>query len=507
MASVTQEVQLGALLAPWLTASNVPAEYLQLALTAMTLDSRQVTPGCLFAAVNGHAVDGRRFIDNAIAAGASAIVAEADDIAADGEILFKNGIIIIYLHNLGHKLSAIAGRFYAEPDSKLKLYAVTGTNGKTTISQLLAQWADLIGYRAGVMGTTGNGLLTDLQPAANTTGSAIEIQQTLAELVAQGANFAAMEVSSHGLVQGRVSALHFVASIFTNLSRDHLDYHGDMAHYAAAKKSLFTEHDSGIAIINADDAVGLQWLVDLPQAVAVAMNTEAVATHAGSKLWATAVDFSTQGVTISFESSWGNGTFTAPLVGSFNATNLLLALATLLVSGHSLPELLAVAPRLQAVIGRMEVFQSPLSDKAMMVVDYAHTPDALEKALQALRVHCEGKLWCLFGCGGDRDTGKRPMMAAVAEQYADHIILVDDNPRSEDPQQIMLDMQAGLTAAATATVIHDRAQACAYAISQANSNDIILVAGKGHEDYQILADRTIHYSDRETVAALFREQA
>jgi UDP-N-acetylmuramoyl-L-alanyl-D-glutamate--2,6-diaminopimelate ligase len=169
--------------------------------------------------------------------------------------------------------------------------------------------------------------------------------------------------------------------------------------------------------------------------------------------------------------------------------------------------LLAVAPRLQAVIGRMEVFQSPLSDKAMMVVDYAHTPDALEKALQALRVHCEGKLWCLFGCGGDRDTGKRPMMAAIAEQYADHIILVDDNPRSEDPQQIMLDMQAGLTAAATATVIHDRAQACAYAISQANSNDIILVAGKGHEDYQILADRTIHYSDRETVAALFREQA
>ncbi|MEC6815688.1 UDP-N-acetylmuramoyl-L-alanyl-D-glutamate--2,6-diaminopimelate ligase [Photobacterium toruni] len=507
MALVKQEVQLGALLAPWLTADNVPAKYLQVMLTTMTLDSRQVTAGCLFAAVKGHTVDGRRFIANAIAAGASAIVAEAEGVASDGDIQFQDGTIIIYLHDLGHKLSQIAGRFYGEPDSKLKLYAVTGTNGKTTISQLLAQWADLIGYRAGVMGTTGNGLLTDLHPAANTTGSAIEIQQTLAGLVAQGANFAAMEVSSHGLVQGRISALHFVASIFTNLSRDHLDYHGDMAHYAAAKKSLFTEHDSGVAVINADDVIGLQWLADLPQAVAVAMNADAVAAHSGLKLWATTVDFSTQGVTISFDSSWGQGVFTAPLVGSFNATNLLLALATLLASGHSLPQLLAVAPCLQAVIGRMEVFQSAMGNKAMMVVDYAHTPDALEKALQALRVHCEGKLWCLFGCGGDRDTGKRPMMAAIAEQYADHIILVDDNPRSEDPQQIMLDMQAGLSAITAATVIHDRAQACAYAITHAKANDIILVAGKGHEDYQILADRTIHYSDRETVAALFREQA
>lgn len=507
MASVKPELQLGILLAPWLTTTNVPAQYARVMLTAMTLDSRQVTAGCLFAAVNGHVVDGRRFIDNAIAAGASAIIAEAEGVTVDGDVQFQNGIIIIYLHNLNHKLSAIAGRFYGEPDSKLKLYAVTGTNGKTTISQLLAQWASLVGYCAGVMGTTGNGLLTDLHPAANTTGSAIEIQQTLAELVAQGADFAAMEVSSHGLVQGRISALHFVASIFTNLSRDHLDYHGDMAHYAAAKKSLFTDHDSGVAVINADDAIGQQWLVDLPQAVAVAMNVDAVATHCGSKLWATAVDFSTKGVTISFDSSWGAATFTAPLVGSFNATNLLLALATLLVSGHSLSELVAVAPHLQAVIGRMEVYQAPAGDKAMMVVDYAHTPDALEKALRALRVHCEGQLWCLFGCGGDRDNGKRPMMAAIAEQYADHIILVDDNPRSEDPQQIMVDMQAGLTVIDAATVIHDRAQACGYALMHAKANDIILVAGKGHEDYQILADRTIHYSDRETVAALFREHA
>ncbi|WP_318510740.1 UDP-N-acetylmuramoyl-L-alanyl-D-glutamate--2,6-diaminopimelate ligase [Photobacterium leiognathi] len=505
MASSRIMMKLEMLLSPWLTNKALPQALSDCQVNAITLDSRQVAAGSLFAAVKGHTIDGRRFIDTAIQAGAVAIIAEADGIAQDGDIVLQDGTCIVYLQDLNQKLSAIAGRFYGEPDQQLTLYAVTGTNGKTTISQLLAQWANLIGYKAGVMGTTGNGLLTDLKPAANTTGSAIEIQQTLAGLVEQGADFAAMEVSSHGLVQGRVRDLHFKASIFTNLSRDHLDYHGNMQNYADAKKSLFTEHDAGVPIINADDTVGAEWLHDLPHAVAVAIEPEAVANHTGLKLWATEVQFSTQGVTIAFDSSWGKGKFTAPLVGSFNATNLLLALATLLATNHSMAELLAKAPLLQAVIGRMEVFQD--TDKAMMVVDYAHTPDALEKALQALRVHCDGKLWCIFGCGGDRDSGKRPMMAEVAERLADQIILTDDNPRSEDPKVIVADMLAGLTAPQSATVIHDRATACRHAFTHASHQDIILVAGKGHEDYQILADRTIHYSDRETVAALLKELA
>ena len=243
MPVLNQNNKVGALLSPWVAA--LPAELADIELTGMTLDSRQVRAGEMFVAVNGHAVDGRRFIPAAIEAGASLILAEADESTDNGTVASQNGVAIVYLYQLGQQLSAIARRFFGQPDEQLKLVAVTGTNGKTTISQLLAQWAEQLGYCAGVMGTTGNGLLQQLKPAVNTTGSAIEIQQVLAELVEDGASFAAMEVSSHGLVQGRVKALDFAASIFTNLSRDHLDYHGDMASYAAAKKTLFTNHSSG----------------------------------------------------------------------------------------------------------------------------------------------------------------------------------------------------------------------------------------------------------------------
>lgn len=503
MPVLNQNNKVGALLSPWVAA--LPAELADIELTGMTLDSRQVRAGEMFVAVNGHAVDGRRFIPAAIEAGASLILAEADEITDNGTVASQNGVAIVYLYQLGQQLSAIARRFFGQPDEQLKLVAVTGTNGKTTISQLLAQWAEQLGYCAGVMGTTGNGLLQQLKPAVNTTGSAIEIQQVLAELVEDGASFAAMEVSSHGLVQGRVKALDFAASIFTNLSRDHLDYHGDMASYAAAKKMLFTNHSSGVAVINADDEVGREWLLTLPEAVAVVSDKSRLSGHAGRALWLEQVEYSTRGVTVCFDSSWGGGQFTAPLVGSFNVMNLMLALATLLATGHALPRLIETAPKLQAVIGRMEVFQKP--DKPMMVVDYAHTPDALEKALQALRVHCREKLWCIFGCGGDRDNGKRPMMAEIAERLADHIILTDDNPRSEDPTVIMEDMQAGLKQPDSAAVIHDRHAACKWALTHAGADDIVLVAGKGHEDYQILADRTIHYSDRETVEELLENNA
>ncbi|MDO6706440.1 UDP-N-acetylmuramoyl-L-alanyl-D-glutamate--2,6-diaminopimelate ligase [Photobacterium sp. 1_MG-2023] len=497
-------LSFGTLLSPWLDAETLTPQVADIPVTELTLDSRMVSPGSLFVAIKGHAVDGRQYIAAAIAAGASAVLAEAEAGQTDGQTEFQNGIPVVALTQLPARLSALAGMAYAQPDQALQLVAVTGTNGKTTVSQLLAQWAELLGRTSGVMGTTGNGLLADLKPAVNTTGSAIDIQRTLAELVRQRADFAAMEVSSHGLVQGRVKALRFAASIFTNLSRDHLDYHGDMASYAAAKQSLFTEHQAGVAVINADDAVGRVWLSELPDAVAVATHQQSLTAHSGPKLWLTSVQYTTQGVTAAFDSSWGAGELTAPLVGAFNVSNLLLSLATLLSLGYPLDALIASAPKLQAVIGRMEVFQA--ADKPMMVVDYAHTPDALEKALAALRQHCEGELWCLVGCGGERDRGKRPMMAAIAEQQADHVILTDDNPRSESPDQIVADMLAGLTHPERAQVIHDRAEACRQALIQASATDIVLVAGKGHEDYQILAGKTIHYSDRETVKALLESQ-
>ena len=487
-------MQLSELLLPWCELNQV------VEISSMTLDSRKVTTGCLFVAIQGHAVDGRQFIPVAIKQGASAVLAQSDEINKTGTIGFIDQTPIIYLDALSIKLSAVAGRFYHAEQRKMQLVGITGTNGKTTISQIIAQWATLLGKPAGVMGTTGNGLLTDLKPALNTTGSPIEIQQTLSDLENIGAKLTALEVSSHGLVQGRVNALNFDAAVFTNLSRDHLDYHGDMANYAEAKKLLFTSLCPKYSIINADDTVGASWLKELPNAVGVSLNEGNLSFHSDKKVFATSVIYSTDGIQISLNSDWGSANLSVPLIGAFNASNILVAFATLLSLGYDILELEVAAPKLSAVIGRMELFSS--EGKAKIVVDYAHTPDALDKALQALRVHCSGKLWCIFGCGGDRDTGKRPMMARIAEQQADVIILSDDNPRSEDPSIITKDMLVGLNEPEAAKIIHDRFDACQYALSQAGENDIILLAGKGHEDYQVLANKTVHYSDRESAQKL-----
>jgi UDP-N-acetylmuramoyl-L-alanyl-D-glutamate--2,6-diaminopimelate ligase len=466
----------------------------------MTLDSRVAASGDLFVAVVGHQADGRRYIPQAIAQGVAAVVAEAEGEAGDGEIREMHGVPVIYLSQLHQRLSALAGRFYHEPSSALQLVGVTGTNGKTTTTQLLAQWAQLLGKTSAVMGTVGNGLLDQVIPTENTTGSAVDVQQVLANLHQQGATFAAMEVSSHGLVQHRVSALKFAASVFTNLSRDHLDYHGDMAGYEAAKWLLFSEHDAGQAIINADDEVGRRWLTRLPDAVAVTMENNLEPGCRGRWLKATGVHYHDGGATIKFSSSWGEGEVESRLMGAFNVSNLLLALATLLALGYELADLLKTAARLQPVCGRMEVFTAP--GKTTVVVDYAHTPDALEKALQAARLHCTGKLWCVFGCGGDRDKGKRPMMGAIAEQYADVVVVTDDNPRTEEPKAIVDDILAGMLDAGRAYVVRGRAEAVTNAIMQAKENDVVLVAGKGHEDYQIVGNRRLDYSDRVTAARL-----
>lgn len=482
------------LLAPWV--ASLPTR----ALREMTLDSRTAAAGDLFVAIVGHTVDGRRHIPQAIAQGVAAVIAEAEGEARDGEVRDIHGVPVIYLNQLSQRLSALAGRFYHQPSQAMPLVSVTGTNGKTTTTQLLAQWAQLLGETSAVMGTVGNGLLGQIVAAENTTGSAVDIQHELDHLLAQGATFGAMEVSSHGLVQHRVAALHFAASVFTNLSRDHLDYHGSMERYAAAKWLLFSEHAYGQAIINADDEIGRQWLCHLPDAVAVSMENHTQPDCAGRWLAATAVEYHDGGASVHFSSSWGEGKLESRLIGAFNVSNLLLALATMLALGYPLDELQETAHRLDPVCGRMEVFRSV--GKPTVVVDYAHTPDALEKALAAARLHCKGKLWCLFGCGGDRDKGKRPLMGAIAEQYADITVVTDDNPRTEDPVSIVDDILAGMLNPGLAHVIPGRAEAVTSVIMQAGENDIVLVAGKGHEDYQIVGHRRLDYSDRTTVMAL-----
>ncbi len=489
---MSKDLTLATLLSPWLDITNKP--FSQLVITQLELDSRKVSTGTTFVAIKGHAVDGRRFITTSIEQGANAVIAQADQEIAHGHIEIVSGVPVVYIDSLNEHLSSLASRLH--PIKHNQLIGVTGTNGKTTVTQIIAQWLELTGQRAAVLGTAGNGFLEELEPAVNTTGSAIEIQQTLARLEHQGAQFTAMEISSHGLVQNRVKALPFSVGVFTNLSRDHLDYHGTMEEYGRAKFSLFEQHQCQHAVINVDDPVGQQWMAKLDDAVAVSLTP----TVFSNSLYATAVEYSESGISLSFAGMYGEGHFTVPLIGEFNANNILVAFAALLALGVDKQQLITSAPRLQPVVGRMELFK--VADKAKVVVDYAHTPDALEKALQALRVHCNGQLWAIFGCGGDRDKGKRPMMASIGERLADQVILSDDNPRSESPQQIVEDMLAGMNQPERANVEHGRFDALKFALEQSGEQDIILLAGKGHEDYQVLANETVHYSDRESALQL-----
>ncbi|MHA2938497.1 UDP-N-acetylmuramoyl-L-alanyl-D-glutamate--2,6-diaminopimelate ligase [Vibrio sp. RC27] len=490
---MNNSVSASDLLAPWL--NSLPQSYAALAIFRLELDSRNIKPGDTFVAVVGHEVDGRHYIENAIKQGANLVIAQADEGLPHGLIENNSGVEIVYIERLNQILSPLAGRLYRH--STNKLIGITGTNGKTTISQLIAQWLELIGKRSAVMGTTGNGFLEQLVEAKNTTGSAIDIQRTLSELSSQGAEYTALEVSSHGLVQGRVSDLNFEAAVFTNLSRDHLDYHGTMEAYALAKKSLFTQHNVKHAVINVDDPVAKHWVDELPNAISVSIMQQPDSFEA---VWAKGVRYSEQGIEIAFSGKWGEGQLNAGLIGEFNANNLLVAFATLLSLGIEKSKLLQVSHKLIPVIGRMELFQA--DNKAKVVVDYAHTPDALEKALLALRVHCDGKLWAIFGCGGARDKGKRPMMASIGEQLADNVILTDDNPRNEEPSDIIADMLAGTHTPENIHVHHHRYTALEFALSQSNPNDIILLAGKGHEDYQVFASETVHFSDRESAQTL-----
>lgn len=487
---MTKAISMDTLLSTWVDCPSLSS----ILVSELELDSRRVQSGTTFVAIIGHVVDGRKFIPTAIEQGANAVIAQACEQKAHGTIEIVDDVPVIYLDALDKCLSEIAGHLYTYPT--MDLIGVTGTNGKTTITQLIAQWIDLVGSKAAVMGTTGNGFLDNLQEAANTTGNAVEIQKTLSSLAEQKAQYTALEVSSHGLIQGRVKALSFAAGVFTNLSRDHLDYHGTMEEYANAKFSLFSQHQCKAAVINVDDEVGACWIQRLDSAIAVSLQP----TDYPNAVWAQSVSYSEAGITLSIDGMFGRGEFTVALIGEFNASNVLVALTALLALGIDKQALFDVAGSLKPVLGRMELFTA--NGKAKVVVDYAHTPDALEKALQALRVHCHGKLWAIFGCGGDRDKGKRPMMAAIGESLADKVILTDDNPRSESPAAIVEDMLEGMQNPQQAIIEHNRFNALKHALAHSSELDIILLAGKGHEDYQVMADKTIQYSDRESALQL-----
>ena len=475
----------------------------EIAANGLIIDSRKVIPGSCFVAINGHALDGRKFIASAIAAGAAAVFSDADSATEHGQVSYVDTVPVIAFFALNSHLSALGEQFYQQPSRALQLVGVTGTNGKSTVTQIIANWVTLLGHKAGVMGTIGNGLFGQLSEAENTTGSALDVQAELARQRDLGAQLCAMEVSSHGLAQGRVAALDFDVALFTNLTRDHLDYHGDMASYGEAKKALMAMPVAQ-RVLNVDDSYGQVWALQWPQAVRFSVQQDLSST-VGPFVCCQGLTFHRQGFSCQLHSSWGNGLLECCLIGGFNAANILAALASLLALGYPLASLLAVAPRLTAVCGRMELFQQP--NQAACVVDYAHTPDALEKALQALQVHCQGRLWCIYGCGGDRDRGKRPLMAQVAEQFADVAIITDDNPRTESAADIVADMLTGVADPTAVVVLHERRAAIEWAVSHSQPEDIILVAGKGHEDYQVIGHDKHHYSDRETIIEILDNQA
>ncbi len=452
----------------------------------LQLDSRCIGEDDVFIACKGVAQDGRDFIREAVAMGAVAVLAERDEQWPEDRDC--DGVPVLVVDQLSHKVSELAAVFYDHPGQQLPVVGVTGTNGKTSCTQLMGQLLHELDQSCGILGTLGVGLYGQLQAGINTTPDAISIQRHLADWLQASLAAAAMEVSSHGLEQGRVAAVPFRVAIFTNLSRDHLDYHGTMQAYGEAKLELFQQAGLRVAVINADDEFAETVVAAMPDEVQVLRYS---LSDSSADIYARAIEFSAAAVRAELVSPWGVHSLRSPLLGNFNLANLLAALAALASLGYSLAELCAACNALTPVSGRMEkiAFDSDIE----VVVDYAHTPDALANALQALRPHTRGQLWCVFGCGGDRDQGKRPEMGRIAEQLADQVVVTSDNPRSENADTIVNDILIGV--AAPALVETDRAKAIAYAISQARPGDSILLAGKGHEDYQQVGEQRLPFSD------------
>lgn len=469
----------------------VPLDYLlpqapsSVLVRALTLDSRKTRPGDLFLAVPGYRQDGRRHIADALARGAVAVAYETEGAAP----LSADSAVLVPVRGLAAQLSYIAGRFHGDPSRSLHLVGVTGTNGKTTVTQLLAQALDLLGERCGVIGTLGSGFHGALVQGMHTTPDALGVQESLAQLKQAGARAVAMEVSSHGLEQGRVAALEFDVAVFTNLSRDHLDYHGSMEAYGAAKARLFDMPGLRCRVLNLDDAFARQLADQHRDSPLITYSLE----DARASLYCPEARFDENGIQARLMTAQGERAIRSPLLGRFNLSNVLAVIGALLGMDYSLDEVLAVLPQLEGPTGRMQRLGGGL--QPLVVVDYAHTPDALEKVLQALRPHAQGRLRCLFGCGGDRDGGKRPLMAAVAERLADTVMVTDDNPRGEDPEAIQRDVRSGFLAPESVAFVPLRARAIAQLIGSSRAGDVVLLAGKGHEDYQEIKGQRLPFSD------------
>ncbi len=489
-----EQVTLNRLL-EWL---DLPPVVADVAIRDLVLDSRKVTAGDLFLALPGLSSDGRQYIEQAVAAGACAVLAET------GNALPATTVPLVAVTNLKDQLSGLVSRFYRNPSEHVKVIGVTGTNGKSSCCHFIAQLLSRLDASCGVMGTLGNGVFPDLVPAGNTTSDNLSVQRFMAGLVDKSVPWLTMEVSSHGLHQGRVSGIAFNTAVYTNLSRDHLDYHQTMEAYAAAKAELFRSPGLQHAVINFDD----EW-ADLMLNAATENQVNCITYSVRSDkadIHLSDIVFSPEGMVANLHTPWGGGRLSTALLGKFNLSNLLSVIGVLCLQGFALDRILALIPELDNVPGRLETLGG--TAQPTVVVDYAHTPDALRSVLGALRDHGGQTVTCVFGCGGDRDSGKRPLMTEAALAGADRVLLTSDNPRTEDPLKIIEDAMTGIPTELRdhkLKVVPDRAEAIAVAVAEAGNDDIILVAGKGHEDYQEIHGVRYPFSDmREVRQALDR---
>ncbi len=472
----------------------------------LTLDSRAATPGAAFLAVQGRSSHGLAHAAAAVERGAVAVLWEpAPGIEAP---VLPAQVVVHAVPQLGRRAGELADRFFRQPSADLRVAGFTGTNGKTTGAYLLAQAADLVGRRSAYLGTIGFGRPGALRERGLTTPDSVSVHRRLAEARDAGAVAMSLEVSSHALDQHRVAGVRFDTAVFTNLSRDHLDYHGTLEAYGAAKSRLFGLPGLRCAVVNVRDPFGRTLADSLDPSV------ERVLYSTSNEIWAeTGTDWirvpesraTTAGLTVHVETSWGAGTLRSRLVGEFNVENLLAVLGVLLGWRVPLQQALVALASCVAPPGRMESFGGGAQPLAL--VDYAHSPDALAKVLDAARAHCRGRLFCVFGCGGDRDPGKRPIMGAIAAERADVVVLTDDNPRSEDSRVILEQILSGMPDAGSAHVVADRAEAIHYALSEADAGDVVVIAGKGHEEHQVVGSEVRPFSDRAVVLDALGEEA
>jgi UDP-N-acetylmuramoyl-L-alanyl-D-glutamate--2,6-diaminopimelate ligase len=463
----------------------------------LTISSRDVMPGGAFIALAGMRTHGIGFAQQAVDAGASCVLWEP----TTNVVAPRLAVPLIAVPNLDARLGAIADRFFDAPSKDVGIFGVTGTNGKTTTAFLIARAFAALGHIAGYAGTIGVGRIDALQPAQYTTPDCITVHREIAELRDAGGRYLGMEVSSHALDQRRVDGVRFDTAVFTNLTHDHLDYHGTLEAYGAAKAKLFSWAGLRHAVINVNDAFGRNLVGATTAQQITTYGRSGLPTHRRNQRHIFAADASRSagGFTLHVEGSWGRFDVATRLIGDFNVDNVLAVLAVMLGAGVSPSNAAKAIATCSAPPGRMETVTCHGGPVA--IVDYAHTPDALEKALHAARQHCRGKMFCVFGCGGDRDRAKRPLMGEIAARLADEVIITDDNPRTEDGDAIVADILRGLPNAGRANVLRDRARAIQQAIAQAQANDVVLIAGKGHEDYQIIGTTRRHFSDRDVVRA------